>query len=236
MTDLSAMTERWKALKHSVEQACAACGRDPAGVSVLPVSKTFSVEAIQQVQALGFTRCGENRMQEIREKADLMGADAPQWVVIGPVQTNKARDVVRHAAELHTLDRIELAEALDRRLQTAGRTLDVLIQVKTAAEESKHGLAIDALIPFIKDIATRFKTLRVQGLMTVATQSEDERVVRACFKSLRDARDAARDEGIEGMALDRLSMGMSGDFAWAIAEGSTEIRIGSALFGGRTYP
>ena len=235
MTDLSAMSDRWNALQERVAQACQSSQRDPSDVSVLPISKTFPVEAIRAAQALGFTRFGENRMQEIRDKAQAMGDAAPKWVVIGPVQTNKARDVARYAAELHTLDRLELAQALARRLDVEQRTLEVLVQVKTAAEESKHGMAAEDLIPFLKTLSTQYPALRVKGLMTVATQSDDEQTVRACFRQLRALRDAARAEAIAGVSLDRLSMGMSGDYAWAIAEGATEIRIGSALFGDRSY-
>ena len=227
------MSDRLAALRHAIGQACARAGRDPASVALLPVSKTFSVEDIRQAQALGLTRFGENRLQEVREKAELMGELAPQWVVIGNVQTNKARDVVRHAAELQTLDRLELAEALERRLQAAGRTLDALVQVKTATEPSKHGLAPDDVADFLKRLG-EFPAIRVQGFMTVATQSDDSDVVRACFARLRMLRDQAIADGLISSGAQRLSMGMSGDFEIAIEEGATEIRIGSSLFGSRT--
>ena len=227
------MAARLARLNQAVAQACTVAGRAPGDVAILPVSKTFPVEQIRQAQALGFARFGENRLQEIRQKGEVMVEHPPAWVVIGPVQTNKAKDVVRWAAELQTLDRLELAEALDRRLQSEGRALDVLVQVKTAAEASKHGLAPDQLDDFLRTVSSRFETLRVRGLMTVATQSEDRDVVRACFVQLRQLRDQARHACQGDHDLARLSMGMSGDFDLAIAEGATEIRIGSALFGQR---
>ena len=226
------MSERLTALRDQIAQTCARVQRDPDGVALLPVSKTFSAENIRQAQALGFTRFGENRMQEVREKAEQMEGDAPQWVVIGHVQTNKARDVVRHAAELQTLDRLDLAQALDRRLQSEGRKLDVLVQVKTAAEQAKHGLPPEDLEAFLCDM-TAFETLRICGFMTVATQSDDAAVVRACFARLRTLRDQALSQGLVSQDAQRLSMGMSGDFQIAIEEGATDIRIGSALFGSR---
>jgi pyridoxal phosphate enzyme (YggS family) len=127
-----------------------------------------------------------------------------------------------------------LAEALDRRLQLEGRSIDVLVQVKTSPEETKAGLDPVELIPFLKKLSS-FQTLRVRGLMTMAILSEDHAEVRRCFAQLRQLRDQAKQEGISGIELDRLSMGMSGDYRLAIACGSTIIRVGSLLFGARQY-
>jgi pyridoxal phosphate enzyme (YggS family) len=184
---------------------------------------------VRAAAALGLHRFGENRVQEVREKAPLLADCAIEWVIIGPLQTNKAKDVARLAHEVQTLDRIALAEALDHRLQIEGRALDVLVQVKTSPEESKHGLAPAGLPGLLADLR-RFDTLRVRGLMTIATYTDDPAEVRRCFRQLRELRDAM---ATEGHALPRLSMGMSGDFALAIAEGATEVRIGSAIFGAR---
>ncbi len=227
------MRDRLAALRTEIAQACTRVGREPSSVALLPVSKTFSVDDIRQAQALGLTRFGENRLQEVREKAEAMGPAAPQWVVIGHVQTNKARDVVRHAAELQTLDRLELAQALDRRLQADGRTLDALVQVKTASEPSKHGLAPEDVDTFLKGMG-EFPAIRIKGFMTVATQSDDPAVVRACFARLRALRDRVLAQGLVSADAQRLSMGMSGDFQIAIEEGATDIRIGSSLFGNRS--
>jgi pyridoxal phosphate enzyme (YggS family) len=198
------------------------------------VSKTFDDQAIRRAASLGYKRFGENRTQEIGQKAPLLADCDIQWVVIGQLQTNKAKEVARLAHELQSLDRMELAEALDRRLQLEGRSLDVLVQVKTSPEETKAGLDPMELIPFLKTLS-RFQTLRVRGLMTMAILSEDQTAVRRCFAQLRQLRDQAKQEGIADIELDRLSMGMSGDFELAIEEGSTEIRVGSAIFGARDY-
>ena len=135
-----------------------------------------------------------------------------------------------------SLDRADLAEALHRRLVNEGRTLDVLVQVKTSSEPSKFGMDAAEVPAFLRRIATEFPTLRVQGLMTMAVNSPDPAEVRACFRALRELRDQLRQDAIEGVSLDRLSMGMSGDFELAIEEGSTEVRIGTAIFGVRSYP
>jgi len=229
LTDFGYLAANWAAVRQRVDAACREAGRDPAGVAVLPVSKTFGAEAIRAAVALGLHRFGENKVQEIREKAGPLADCAIDWVVIGHLQTNKAKDVARLAAEVQSLDRWELAEALDRRLQAEGRAIDVLVQVKTSPEESKQGLD-PAELPGLLARLRGLDTLRVRGLMTMAVQSDDPAAVRACFRLLRELRDRMAGEGY---ALPRLSMGMSGDFPLAIAEGATELRIGTAVFGRR---
>jgi pyridoxal phosphate enzyme (YggS family) len=232
MEQADTMARRVQAIRDRMARACERVGRDVAEVTLLPVSKTFDVNAIREAVGLGFRRFGENKTQEIAQKAPLLADCNLEWVVIGHLQTNKAKDVARLAHELQSLDRIELAQALDRRLQGEGRSIDVLVQVKTSPEETKSGLEASGLIDFLRELS-RFDTLRVQGLMTMAEHSQEEHAVRACFSTLRQLRDQARQEAIAGISLDRLSMGMSGDFEWAIEEGSTEIRVGSAIFGTR---
>jgi len=226
------MSARIAQINARIAQACQRVGRDPTEVTLLPVSKTFDDQAIRQAVGLGYKRFGENRTQEIAQKAPLLADCDIEWVVIGQLQTNKAKEVARLAHELQSLDRLELAEALDRRLQLEGRSIDVLVQVKTSPEETKAGLDPSELIPFLRQL-TRFQTMHVRGLMTMAILSEDQSAVRRCFTQLRALRDQAQQEAIQGIELDRLSMGMSGDFEIAIEEGSTEIRVGSAIFGSR---
>ncbi|BDU20567.1 YggS family pyridoxal phosphate-dependent enzyme [Dyella sp. GSA-30] len=228
--DFSYLAANWAAMRERVDAACVGAGRAPAEVSILPVSKTFPAEAVRAAVALGLHRFGENKVQEIREKAGPLSDCAIDWVVIGHLQTNKAKDVARLATEVQSLDRWELADALHKRLQIEGRTLDVLVQVKTSPEESKSGLD-PAELPAFLDALDDLPTLRVGGLMTMAVNSDDADAVRACFRQLRDLRDQAV---ARGRSLPRLSMGMSGDFAQAIAEGATEVRIGTAIFGRRT--
>jgi PLP dependent protein len=233
MTNTSnSMGERIAQIRNRVALACARVGRAPEEVTLLPVSKTFDVSAIREAIDLGYTRFGENRMQEVAQKAPLLADRGVQWVVIGHLQTNKAKEVAKFAHELQSLDRLDLAEALERRLQQEGRTIDVLVQVKTSPEETKSGLKPTELFEFLRKL-TSYQTLRVRGLMTMAVLSENTQAVRACFSQLKQLQERARQEAIEGISLDRLSMGMSGDFEIAIEEGSTEIRVGSAIFGSR---
>lgn len=232
MIDAAQLAANWAAVRQRVDEACREAGRDPAEVNVLPVSKTFGPEVVRAALALGLHRFGENKVQEIREKAAGLAGETIDWVVIGHLQTNKAKDVARMASEVQSLDRLELAEALHRRLEAENRTLDVLVQVKTAREETKHGLPGEELPAFLERLRA-YPTLRVKGLMTLATQSDDADEVRTCFRHLRELRDRCAGQGHH---LPRLSMGMSGDFPLAIAEGATEVRIGTAIFGSRSHP
>lgn len=227
------MQHRLEQIQQRIKHCCEQVGRQPDEVQLLPVSKTFPHELVRQAHGLGLQRFGENRAQDVRARYEAFADAQIQWVMIGHTQTNKARDIARYAAELQSLDRLSLAEALDRRLQREERSLDVLVQIKTAHEDSKFGLDPDELPHFLKQLQA-FETLNVQGLMTMATQTEDEQEIRRCFALARSWRDRMQQAGHEG--LQRLSMGMSGDFELAIAEGATEIRVGSALFGSRQVP
>ncbi|MGV0750894.1 YggS family pyridoxal phosphate-dependent enzyme [Mycolicibacter heraklionensis] len=223
---------RWEQLRARVDDACRAAGRSPADVEVLPVSKTFGPELIREAVDLGMHRFGENKVQEIKDKTEPLSDCGIDWVMIGHLQTNKAGVVARLAAEVQSLDRPKLAVALDRHLRAENRVIDVLVQVKTSDEPSKYGLDPDQLLPFLDELAG-YSTMRVRGLMTLAINTDDPDTVRGCFRRLRQLRDIAAERGHD---VPRLSMGMSGDFALAIAEGATEVRIGTALFGSRPYP
>jgi len=235
MIQASPIPTRIAQLRTRIDELARAAGRPAGSVALLPVSKTFGVDAIQEAMAAGMRRFGENKAQDIRDKSGQLADSSVQWVMIGHLQTNKARDIARHAHEIQSLDRQALAEALERRLQLEGRSLDALVQVKTSPEPSKFGLDPAELEDFLSFLARETPSLRVQGLMTMAVNDSDRQAVRACFRRLRELRDAMLQKAIPGITLERLSMGMSGDYDLAIAEGSTEVRIGSAIFGGRSY-
>jgi len=230
--DTAYLAGNWAQVRQRVDEACREAGRDPSSVNILPVSKTFGPELIRAAVTLGLHRFGENKVQEIRGKAALLADCGIDWVVIGHLQTNKVKDVARLASEVQSLDRLELAEALHRRLQQEHRVIDVLVQVKTSPEPSKYGLPPEQLLAFL-DTLRGYDTLRVRGLMTLAIHSSEPDEVRGCFRLLRELRDRASAQGHD---LPRLSIGMSGDFPLAIAEGATEVRIGTAIFGLRLYP
>ncbi|PJJ96515.1 YggS family pyridoxal phosphate-dependent enzyme [Lysobacteraceae bacterium NML03-0222] len=233
--NLDTLRQNIATVRARIEAACAACGRNADEIRLLPVSKTHPPEVLRLAHQAGINEFGENKVQEARQKAEAL-ADLPlRWSVIGHLQSNKAKYVARFAHEFQALDSIELAEALDRRLQIEGRALDVLVQVNTSNEPQKFGIAPETARDFLRQMPI-FSSLRVKGLMTLAIFDADETHVRQCFIRLRQLRDALRQELPDGIDLDALSMGMSGDFPIAIEEGATVVRVGQAIFGARPTP
>lgn len=224
------------AVRARMQAACERVGRDPASVRLLPVSKTMDEAHIRLAYAAGCRLFGENKVQEAYNKWEAMAdLSEAQWSVIGHLQTNKAKLVARFASEFQALDSLRVAEALDRRLQAEGRELDVFVQVNTSGEASKYGLAPEDTSAFIQALPA-FSSLRVRGLMTLALFSAEAQRVRRCFILLRELRHRLQQEAPAGIALDELSMGMSGDFEIAIEEGATVVRVGQAIFGARALP
>ena len=199
------------AVQARIDIACRRAGRDPASVRLLPVSKTIDDARIRLAYAAGCRQLGENKVQEAHRKWEAM-ADLRdlRWSVIGHLQTNKAKLVARFAAEFQALDSLRVAEALDRRLQAEGRSLDVFVQVNTSGEASKYGLAPEDVPAFIQALPA-FSALRVRGLMTLALFSSEAERVRQCFVLLRTLRNRLRQSAPAGIGLNELSMGMSGD-------------------------
>ncbi|WP_353173531.1 YggS family pyridoxal phosphate-dependent enzyme [Paracandidimonas soli] len=223
-------------VRARIDAACRRAGRDPATVRLLPVSKTKPEASLRLAHSAGCRMLGENKVQEAHRKWEAMqDLGDLQWSVIGHLQTNKARLVARFAAEFQALDSLRVAETLDRRLQSEGRSLDVFVQVNTSGEASKYGLAPEDVPAFVQALPV-FSALRVRGLMTLALFSSEAERVRQCFVLLRSLRDRLRQSAPAGMALDELSMGMSGDFEIAIEEGATVVRVGQAIFGARPMP
>ncbi len=224
------------AVHAAIAAACQRVGRDPASVRLLPVSKTKPEANLRLAYEAGCRMLGENKPQEAYRKWEAM-ADLTdlQWSVIGHLQTNKAKLVARFATEFQALDSLRVAEALERRLQTEGRSLDVFVQVNTSGEASKYGLPPDDVAAFLRELPA-FSALRVRGLMTLALFSAEAERVRECFVLLRGLRDRLRQDAPDGISLDELSMGMSGDYEIAIEEGATVIRVGQAIFGARALP
>lgn len=224
------------AVQARIDAACARVGRDPAGVRLLPVSKTQPGASVRLAHAAGCRLLGENKPQEAYSKWQAT-QDLPdlRWSVIGHLQTNKAKLVARFASEFQALDSLRVAEALERRLQAEGRALDVFVQVNTSGEASKYGLPPGEVAAFLRALPA-FPALRVRGLMTLALFSSEAGRVRECFVLLRTLRDRLRQEAPAGIALEELSMGMSGDFEIAIEEGATVVRVGQAIFGARALP
>ncbi|PIE21526.1 MAG: YggS family pyridoxal phosphate-dependent enzyme [Arachnia propionica] len=196
---------------------------------LLPVSKGQPAQVVAAMHAAGWQRFGENRAVELAAKHREC-APAPQWVFIGHLQSNKAKIVAELATEFQALDSLQLAAALDRRLQAQGRQLEVLVQVNSSGEPQKHGFAPEA-VPSVAVELRAFDALRVTGLMTLAVRSESSERVSGCFRVMQQLQRQLQD--LDGGGWQRLSMGMSGDYRLAIAHGATCVRIGQAIFGPR---
>ena len=221
------------AVRARLASAAERAGRDAAEIRLLPVSKTVPEERLRVAHAAGITQMGENKVQEAKRKAAALADLGIHWAVIGHLQTNKAKDVAAFADEFQALDSLRVAEALDRRLQAAGRGLDVYVQVNSSGEASKFGLEPDEVPAFLQALPA-CSSLRVRGLMTLAAHTGDRARIRECFRTMRDLRDAGLQAGTVGDG--QLSMGMSGDFELAIEGGSTCVRVGQAIFGPRPTP
>lgn len=232
MTDIAANLVK---VRDRIAEATQRSGRAPGAVRLVLVTKTVSPERVLEAVHGGATDLGENKVQEGMAKAKALQDQSVTWSMIGHLQSNKAKEVLSFASEVQSLDRLSLATTLQRRLQHAGRGLDVLVQVNTSGEASKFGLAPDEVPGFLRELPA-YGALRPKGFMTLATFTRDEAEVRRCFRVLREIRDRARQEAPQGAALADLSMGMSGDFEWAIEEGATIVRVGQAVFGARALP
>lgn len=230
---MTSFLDRLADVQTRVARAAQLVGRHPASIELLPVTKTHGAADLEPALAAGLRRFGENRVQELRAKAQALQGNGIQWVQIGHLQTNKAAYVARLAAGFHALDSLRLAAALDRELIRIERSLPVHIQVNTSGETSKFGIAPEEALWFARELKA-YKGLRPVGFMTLAIHTTDPAAIRACFSLLRQIRDRACQE--VDPRLHELSMGMSDDFEIAVEEGSTCVRIGQALFGPRETP
>jgi len=214
-----------------VAAACSAAGRDPAGVRILAVTKTHPVEAALYAHRAGLPGVGENRVQEALEKIAKCPDPSVRWELIGHLQSNKAGKAAAAFARIQSVDNVELTQKLDRAAAAAGRVLPVLLQINAGDDPAKFGAnCVDA--PALLEAALKCPALKVEGLMTIARLAPDNpAVAQKCFARLREIRDALTKQF--NLPLPELSMGMTDDLDAAVREGSTLIRVGTALFGKR---
>ncbi len=228
--DAAAMQERIAAIQSRVDAAARASGRSARDITIVAVSKTFARAAVDTAIELGLTTFGENRVQEAREKFSEPLPVGCAVHLIGHLQSNKARHAAHLFQCIESVDRLSLVDALEREATRLGRALPALIQVNVAREPQKSGCAPDEAERILEAIQ-HSDHLRCDGLMTIAPMVEDPEDARPTFIALRDLRD--RLELSSGASLPVLSMGMTNDYAAAIAEGATHVRLGRAIFGTR---
>jgi pyridoxal phosphate enzyme (YggS family) len=229
MSIASRLTE----VQQKIVEHCNACGRDPAGVTLIAVSKTNPVEIIREAAGAGQIHFGENKVQELTSKMDQLD-DSLKWHMIGPVQTNKIRQMAGRVDWIHSVSRTKELDEIEKRAEMAGRTITILIQVNISDEDQKSGCEPDEL-PALLEHAAPLEHIRVRGLMGMASFTENMDLIRSQFRTLRELRDKWRNHPDKRIDLEHLSMGMTNDMQVAIEEGATMIRVGTAIFGERNY-
>ncbi len=237
--DREGIARNVRRIRARIAEACRRAGRSPDEITLVAVSKTFPMAAIEAARQAGIRHFGENRVQELASKSKeapgrTQGGDRT-WHMIGHLQRNKARDVVRFADYFHALDSARLARALNERARTEERTVSCLAQVDISGEDSKFGVAPDELLPLLEAVAG-CERIRVRGLMAIGSLRAKPDAIRGEFQRLRALFDAVPPRFAPNVSMEHLSMGMSRDFEAAIEEGATHVRIGSALFGERVAP
>jgi PLP dependent protein len=217
-------------IQNRIRAACERAQRDPATVTLLPVSKSQPPEAVRALAELGFNVFGENKVQEAKAKISLCPGHL-RWHMIGHLQTNKCRDAVGLFEMIQSVDRLELAEQINKHAGQAAKTMPILLEVNIAGEATKFGYPPDRLLQELRQV-NALTRIEIQGLMTIAPWTTAPERARPHFRRLRELKEGC--EEILGAPLSHLSMGMSGDFEIAVEEGATLVRIGTALFGPRS--
>ncbi len=223
--------ENFYAVREKIVAAARKAGRNPDSIRLIAVSKTFPAETVQKAIDEGITLFGENKIQEAKNKLPLLSENAV-FHMIGHLQSNKARDAVKLFDLIHSIDKFKTADTLNREAEKIDKKQKILIQVNTSGEDSKSGIRPDLLADLIGEVLT-LNNIALEGLMTMAPFTKDEKVIRNCFAAAR--RLLVDMNGHFGISMKELSMGMSGDFEIAVEEGATLVRVGSMIFGERTY-
>jgi PLP dependent protein len=231
--DAVALRARLADVRSRIERAAGRAGRDPASIRLVAVSKTFPAEYVRALADAGQTDFGENKVQEALQKMDQL-ADLPlRWHLLGHLQSNKAKKAGRFDV-VQSIDSAGLIGKLDEAVSAAGRKLEMLVQVDLAGEATKHGAREDELAAIFAAARTA-RAVRAVGLMLLPPAVEEPDAVRPFFRALRDVREGLLAQGVDPSMLNELSMGMSHDFEVAVEEGATLVRVGTAVFGSRTY-
>ncbi len=228
----NSIVENLKFIHQKIQKACIDSGRSISEVQLLMATKTVPAEKIKIAIEAGEHLMGENKVQELRDKDSVLSSLEVERHFIGHLQTNKIKDVLKYATCIQSLDRLAVAEELDKRLQREGRSLDVFVQVNTSYEESKFGIAPEQAESFIRSLQP-YHSLKIKGLMTIGLLDVEPERMRPSLGLLRETRDLILNQGIDNLDELKLSMGMTQDFEIAIAEGSNMVRIGTAIFGNR---
>lgn len=227
------LKDRLEEVEERIQEACRRAGRDRSEVTLIAVSKTKPAEVLKEAYDLGIRVFGENKVQELTEKYEVLPKDI-RWHMIGHLQTNKVKYIADKVELIHSVDSLKLAETIEKEAAKRNRTIDILVEVNVAEEESKFGLKMEEVIPFIEKVAG-FSHINVRGLMTIAPFVENPEKNRSVFADLRKLSVDITEKNIDNVNVSILSMGMTNDYEVAIEEGATMVRVGTGIFGARNY-
>lgn len=216
-------------INNKIKKSALKVNRNPEEIKLVAVTKTATIEQIKEAINAGVKIIGENKVQEAKEKYQILTADT-EWHLVGHLQTNKVKYAIEIFDCIQTVDSIKLAKEIDKRSVQFGKTTNVLVEVNVSGEESKYGIKPEEVEPFLKEIS-EFYRIRVRGLMTIAPIEEDKEKVRPYFRKLRELSKEIKGKNIKNVKMDYLSMGMTDDFEVAIEEGANMVRIGRGIFG-----
>lgn len=228
------LKENYEEVRRKIDEACKRTGRNPADVTLIAVSKTKPLSDIEEIirdtSAIDF---GENKVQELVEKYENVSKPV-NWHMIGHLQTNKVKYIVDKVCMIHSVDSLNLAKTIEKEASKRNVTVNVLIEVNVAQEESKFGVSVDEVLPLINEIKN-LQHVRVKGLMTIAPFVDDPEDNRVYFRKLRDLSLDIQSKSIDNIDMSVLSMGMTNDYEVAVEEGATLVRVGTGIFGARNY-
>lgn len=228
---MSKIADNLISVKERIEKAALRAARDPGEIKLVAVSKTVGVEEIREAISAGATILGESYVQEAKGKIEEVGHKV-QWHMIGHLQTNKVRQTINLFDMIQSVDRINLAEEINKMAKQSNKRTSVLIQVNISKETTKSGIERDSVISLVSEIAN-LTNIKVEGLMAMPPYFDDPEDARPYFKSLRELKGEIEKKRFENISMKELSMGMSNDFEVAVEEGATIIRVGTAIFGER---
>lgn len=222
----TSVKENLAVIQEKINQTCEKVGRDPQEIKIIAVTKYSTIERTKEAIEAGIIHLGENRDHEFLNKYEVLG-DKPTWHFIGTLQSRKVKNIIDKVHYIHSLDRKSLAKEINKR---ATKPINCFVQVNVSGEESKHGIAPEETVEFVKSLQ-QYPNIRIIGLMTMAPHIEDDTILRTCFQKLRQLQQQIQQLELEYAPCTELSMGMSNDYEIAIEEGATYIRIGTALVG-----
>lgn len=225
--------ENLEAVEKNITEACKKAGRDRDSVTLIAVSKTKPVSMLKEAYALGCRDFGENKVQELMDKYEELPKDI-RWHMIGHLQTNKVKYIVGKTTLIHSVDSLHLAEAISKEAEKKDVTVDILVEVNVAEEESKFGTTSEQAVALVEEIAA-LPNISIKGLMTIAPYVENSEENRQYFDALKQLSVDITRKSIDNVNMNVLSMGMTGDYMTAIEEGATYVRVGTGIFGERQY-